>query len=632
MIRFAILGPVRAWGQAGELDLGSPQQRALLALLLLREGRPVGTDEMLDALWGDQAPRGARGTVRTYVYRLRAVLAEVAAIESAGGGYRLTVHGGTVDLGEFHRLVRRARRARHQGDRTGAAAGLREALGHWRGRPLSDVRGPFVDEERRRLEDVRLVTLEEWFAAELDLGGRPELAVELAAAVAEQPLREGLREQLMLSLYRAGRQAEALAVYQQGRSILRDELGVDPGPGLRRLHERILTADPALAPSSVPPRSVAVPAQLPPDSPVFTGRQAEIAELTAVLDSGSRSAVAGITGLGGSGKTALAVHVAHAMSDRFPDGLLFADLGGPGAPVAPLEVLGRFLRALGVVDPPRSLDERAALWRTLCAGRRLLVVLDDAADAEQVRPLMPAAAGCAVLLTSWHRMVDLQAHWHRLDMLRPRDALRLLAAIAGPERVLGEREASVRLVAACSHQPLSVHVAAARLAARPLWTIEQILAQLADDLRQPVVMHEDCGIVDRPFRAAQARLDGPHRTAFHLAAVPDCARLSAAAAAALLDLPENQARAVMETLVDAHVVETDSDGYHYHGLVKAFARRQARNDLGAARVQEALHRLLRHYLTRDPAGSGQDVRALVDQIAEPPRMDGDLLTASARRT
>ncbi|MDO0925056.1 BTAD domain-containing putative transcriptional regulator [Streptomyces sp. TG1A-8] len=623
---FALLGPVRAWREGRELDLGSPQQRALLALLLLREGRPAGTDAILHALWGEEAPRGARGTVRTYVYRLRAVLGDTASIESAGGGYRLDVHGGAVDLGEFQRLLRQARQAQRDGDHHTAAVCLREALNHWRDQPLSDVRGFFVDDERRRLEELRMVALEELFAAELDRGGRAELAVELAAAISEQPLREGLREQLMLALYRAGRQAEALAVYQEARLILREQLGVDPGPGLRHLHERILSADPTLT-ASYDFRPVAVPAQLPPDPPVFTGRQMEIAELTAALSDRSRSSAAGITGLGGTGKTALAVHVAHVVGGGFPDGQFFADLGGHDDPVAPVEVLGRFLRALGVVDPPPSLDERAAMWRTLSAGRRMLVVLDDAVDAAQVRPLMPATTGCAVLVTSWRRIVDLPVHWHRLDVLRPEDALHLLAAIAGPERVLNEREASVQLVAACSHQPLSVHVAAARLAARPLWTIGQILAQLEDDLRQPVVMHEDCKIVDKPFRDAQARMDDLHRTAFHLAAVPDCARLSPAAAAALLDLPVERAKAVMETLVDAHVVESGPDGYHYHGLVKAFARRQALHAPGAERCQQALHRLLRHYLSRDPAVSGQDIRAVLNQIAEAPVVSAGLPSA-----
>ncbi|MYV53675.1 AfsR family transcriptional regulator, partial [Streptomyces sp. SID3212] len=274
-----------------------------------------------------------------------------------------------------------------------------------------------------------------------------------------------------------------------------------------------------------------------------------------------------------------------------------------------------FLRALGVEQPAATLEERAAQWRTAVSGRRLLVVLDGADAAGQIRPLLPASPGCAVLVTAPRRIVDLPGvHWHRLGVLPPHDALELLATISGRGRVYAEREASERLVAACSYHPLSVGVAAARLAARPSWTVDEILAQLEDDLRRPVVMHEDCAIVDRPFRDAQARMDPPGRAAFHLAAFPDCRQLSPAAAAALLDLPLDRAKALMETLVDLHVVETGPGGYHYLGLVKAFARRQALDELGRVRLGQALRRLLRHYLS-DGSADPSDIRAVRAQAA-----------------
>ncbi|MEV7081622.1 AfsR/SARP family transcriptional regulator [Streptomyces sp. NPDC093516] len=634
-MRLAVLGPVRAWRRDEEVDLGSPQQRGLLALLLLHEGRPVETEAIVEALWGEHGPRGARGTVRTYVYRLRPILGDTAVIESTGSGYRLTVRDGTYDLRRFRELTAQAHRARRAGAAARAADLLRQALGTWQGPALAGVRGPFFELERDRLEELRLAALEEVFDLELEVGGQSDLTSEIRAAAVEHPLRERLHEQLMLSLFRAGRRAEALAAFQHTRRLLREELGVDPGPSLRSLHDRILREDeeaPAGAGRelSSPLAPAPVPAQLPADLAVFTGRRAEIAELSSLLRDAAHAPVVGITGLGGMGKTALVVHVAHTQRHLFPDGQLFADLGGFKDPAGPLEVLGQFLRAVGVSRLPESLDERAALWRTTVSGRRLLIVLDAVSSGEQVRPLLPASPGCAVVMTSARRIIDLPGiPWLRLGVLQPQDALELLAAISGTRRVFAEREAAGRLVQACSYQPLSVHVAAARLDARPSWTIDRILAQLEDDLRQPVVMHEDCKIVDRPFREAQARMDTFHRNAFHLAAVPDCGRLDAAMAAALLDLPLNEATAVMEALVDAHVVEAGGNGdYHFLGLVKAFARRQALNGLGHEHCQQALHRLLRHCLTGETTVSEEDLRAVLDQITDLPDALGDMVSLS----
>ncbi|WP_327237843.1 AfsR/SARP family transcriptional regulator [Streptomyces sp. NBC_01317] len=613
MMRFELLGPVRAWRDDEEIGLGTPQQRALLALLLLHEGRLVETDTALDVLWGERTPRGGRGTVRTYVYRLRPLLGAGAVIESTSNGYVLGLRDATLDVNGFLRLTDQAYEAGRRGDPGGAARCLRQALGAWHGQALAGVRGIFFESERDRLEELRLAALEELHAAELELGERPGLTAELRTAVAAHPLRERLHEQLMLSLYRSGRRADALAAYRDARKVLREELGVDPGAGLDRLHSRILHTDPALdvRRAARPP----VPSQLPPDLSAFTGRAAEIAELTAALHDTSGPPVAGITGLGGTGRTTLAVRVAHLLRDRFPDGQFYADLGGDDTPAEPADVLGRFLRALGVEQPAATLGERAAQWRTAVSGRRLLVVLDSADAAGQVRPLLPASPGCAVLVTARRRIIDLPGvHWHRLGVLPPHDALELLATISGRGRVYAEREASERLVAACSYHPLSVEVAAARLAARPSWTIDEILAQLEDDLRRPVVMHEDCAIVDRPFRDAEAHMDTRRRAAFHLAAFPDCRQLSPAAAAALLDLPVDRAKALMEALVDLHVVETGPGGYHYLGLVKAFARRQALDGLGRARLGQALRRLLRHYLA-DGSADPSDVRAVRDQAA-----------------
>ena len=600
MLEFTVLGTITASRAGDDVDLGSPQQRSVLALLLLRADRATSLEQIVDALWEGEAPPGARGTVRTYVYRLRRVLGTDSPIESVAGGYRLRAAPESVDFGRFKLAIAGARTAEKRGDPGAAAQKLREALECWTGPALMGARGPYLEREREELERLRLAAWEERLTLEVGLDELDAAEEVLGSLVAEHPLRERLRELQMLILARRGRPGEALAVFTEVRRLLREELGADPGERLRRLHQRLLRADPALsAPAATP--AAAVPAQIPADQPLFTGRARESVELTGLLTGSGRAAIAGITGLGGMGKTALAIHVAHALAARFPDGSLFADMRAADAPADPHEVLGRFLRAIGVGSVPESLDERSALWRTSLARRRVLVVLDDARDHEQIRHLLPGAPGSAAIVTSVTRMIDLPGvPWIRLGPLLPGDSVRLLGAVAGEDRLRAEPETARRLLDACSHQPLSVHVAAARLLARPHWTLTQIAEQLDDDLRQPVVMHEDCKIVDAPFRRAEALLSTGLLDAFHLCAVPECSALTPAEVAALLDLPPTQATASLESLVDAHVLESGPDGtYHFLPLVKAFARRRARDRLGEVACRAALRRLLRHRLADD---------------------------------
>lgn len=609
---FTLLGPVRGWLDGAELELGSPDQRAVLAFLLLREGRPAAPEEIIEALWGEDAPRSVHGVLRTYVYRLRRLFSELLdsdpLIQSVGGSYMLPAAEQSVDARVFQRRVAEARQARAQGDSAGAAALLREGLELWQGTPLSGVRGFYADRQRQRLEQLRDEAREERFAADVERGAHREVIAGLTQAVADNPLREQLRELLMLALYRAGRQAEALDVYSDAYRVLDEELGITPGAALRELQSAILRADPALElparrDNTGPPAApLPLPAQLPPDIPDFTGRAAEIAEITGLLSApGSRAPVVGLTGLGGMGKSALAVHAARLMSDRFPGGQVYADLGaGRDAPADPAEVLAGFLRASGVRtgDIPPGMDQRAALWRTILAGRNMLIMLDDAASAEQVRHLLPAAAGSAGIVTSWRRITGLPGvHWVKVDAMTPEDSLHLLARIVGADRIAAERGAAGRLAAACSHQPLAVRVAAARLLDRPLWSVAQVAAQLDDDLRNPVVMRDDCVIVDRPLERAQDRLDDTTASAFRLLAVPDSRCLTAASAAAALGLPENSALAVLERLVDAHLlIPGPGASYRYHGLIKAYARRQAQFRDGPERCRTVLRSLADYYI------------------------------------
>jgi DNA-binding SARP family transcriptional activator len=647
---FALLGPVRGWLDGAELELGSPDQRAVLACLLLREGRPATAGEIIDSVWGEDAPRSVQGVLRTYVYRLRLFFSGMPGgdplIQSVGGGYVLPVAGKSVDARVFQQRVSEGRRARQDGDPARAAVLLGEGLGLWQATPLSGMRGLYADRQRQRLEQLHDEAREECFAADVERGAHREVIPELTQAVADSPLCERLRELLMLALYRAGRQGEALDVYSDAYRVLDEELGIAPGTALRELHGAILRADPGLElPMGqdgrvLPAASVPVPAQLPPDIPDFTGREAEIAEITRALSgTEGRAPLVGLTGLGGMGKSALAVHAARLLSAQFPGGQVYADLGAArDAPADPAEVLAGFLRACGVrtADVPQGLDERAALWRTILASRKTLVMLDDAVDGEQVRCLLPAGAGSAGIITSGRRLPGLSCvSWIKVDAMTEEDSVRLLSAIAGADRIAAEPGPARHLAAACSCQPLAVRVAAVRLLDRPLWSVAQVAAQLDNDLRNPVVMKDDCGIVDGPLERAQNRLDDATAAAFRLLAVPDLDCLTAASAAAALGLPENEALGALERLADAYLLTPGPEGtYRYHGLVRAYARRQALVVDGPERCRAALrvlaqaHGLPNHSPcpSRRAAGSG-----LVQEVTAAPDLDGRAVVESLLR-
>ena len=493
-VRFAVLGPVRAWRDEAELALGHPKQRAVLAALLVRAGAPVTLEQLVDGVWGDQAPATAARVIRSYVYQLRLVLGRDGAghIRSAGGGYVLDP-GLHLDLARFTGLAARARQARNDGDPATAAACFAEGLGLWAGTALAGIPGSYAAAQRARLGELRLSVREEHLAAMVDLGSYDQAAAELPTLVADYPLRERLRELQMHALYGAGRQAEALEAFRQASLLLRDELGIDPGPALRTMHQRILGNDPALlhpapAPAPLPSPTAAaappptmapspVPAQLPADIAHFTGRDGQLETLTALAAEAGRAVV--ITAIGGTagiGKTALAVHWAHRHAGSFPDGQLYVNLRGfdpAGTPLEAAAAVRGFLDALGVPPAriPASPGAQAGLYRSLLAGKRMLIVLDNARDPAQVRPLLPGTAGLLVLVTSRSQLTGLAAadgaRTLTLDLLTPREARDLLARRLGTSRVAAEPDAAEELADLCARLPLALNITAARAAARP---------------------------------------------------------------------------------------------------------------------------------------------------------------------
>ncbi|MEU9504609.1 BTAD domain-containing putative transcriptional regulator [Streptomyces sp. NPDC048196] len=614
-LRFTVLGPVRAWRGATPLAAGSPQQRALLAALLLRGGRTATAAELVDALWGDEPPHAALAALRTYASRLRKALGDdAAALVSESGGYALRpVDGRPPDLDHDHaeQYASEAEKSRAAGDRARARELLDKALALWDGEPLAGLAGPYADTQRTRLHEWRLSLIEARLELDLELGHHADAVSELTALTAAHPLRERLRELLMLALYRSGRQAEALAVYTDTRRLLDDELGVEPCASLSELQQRILRADTDLdappvvidGPDAADP-VVVRPQQLPATVADFTGRSAFVDELGKQLATaeGSVMAVSALTGIGGVGKTTLAVHVSHAAREHFPDGQLYVDLQGAGhTPSEPEAVLGSFLRALGTPDSsiPDGLEERSALYRSTLAGRRVLALLDNARDAAQVRPLLPGSEGCAALITSRARLIDLAgAYLIDVDVMSPEEALKLFTRIVGEERVSAERQSAMAVVGACGFLPLAIRIAASRLAARRTWTVSTLARKLADERRRLDELRAGDLAVTATFELGYGQLEPHQARAFRLLGLADGPDISLAAAAALLDMDVESAEDLIESLVDASLLESAAPGrYRFHDLVRLYARACAERDEHPPTERDAaLSRLLDFYL------------------------------------
>jgi DNA-binding SARP family transcriptional activator len=625
-IDFGILGTLDARVDGQPVRIGSAKHRVLLAALLLRAGQPVSAGELAEAIWADDRPDDPRRALQLHVTRLRRLLASRTAehvIATCTDGYQITVRPDQVDLGRFRQALRRAGQAAERGDPDGEAESLAEALDQWRGKPLADVPSELLHRDVvPQLHEQWLQASEQRFDAELRRGRHTEFVAQMAALAAEHPLRERLWAQLMTALYRSSQRGAALAAYHTARRYLADQLGIDPGDELQALHAAVLAGRP-LRPAHgghapelaalLPP----VPRQLPAVMPSFTGRAAELARLDTLLaGQPSRPGRVGgtppmlvcvIVGTAGIGKTALALHWARRVADSFPDGQLWVNLRGYDRCQAMTaeQALKRFLRALGVSDAeiPLDLDDQASLYRSLLDGRRVLVVLDNASSAEQVRLLLPGAPGCLVLVTSRNQLAGLVAtegaHLEVLDLLTRREARQLLALRLGAERVHDQEPAAEEIVSLCARLPLALAIAAARAAAHPEFGLPALAAELRgargslDAFTGPDPATEMRAVFSWSYQV----LSVPARRLFRLLGLHPGPDVTAAVAASLAGAPVAEVRPVLAELCDAHLVTEHSPGrYTVHDLLRAYAVELSQGgDLKAER-QQARRRLLDHYL------------------------------------
>ncbi|GAA0247198.1 tetratricopeptide repeat protein [Saccharothrix mutabilis subsp. mutabilis] len=632
-VHIRVLGTVSVDVDGRPVPLGGTKPKTLLAALLAKAGVVVGTAELVDLVWGSRPPASAKAMVQTYVSTLRSALRKAGAPEllvGDGTGYRAVLGVAWYDLRELEESVSAARGLIAEGAFERAAALLRSAAGWWRGPAFGGLGDGFLRAEAERLDELRLVALELRIAAEIECGHHEQLIPELRGLTAQYPLRESFWASLLLGLGGSGQQSAALAAYEQVRAALREEYGANPGPRLREAYEKVLREE--LRPPARPP--VEVPMQLPADLASFAGRTADLAALDGLLPAPGASApgTVALVGPGGIGKTALAVRWAHRVREHFPDGQLFIDLRGYDAvaPVATEQAVTRFLRAVGVPAQrvPATLDEQIALYRSLLAGKRVLLVLDNVASAEQVRPLLPPDPGCLALVTSRGDLRSMtvlnDARVRSLDVLTAEDSRDLLAELCGSELVDAEPGAARELAALCGFLPLALRIAAANLRGRRYTRISEYVAVLREDRLTELAVDDDPAVAVRgTFRLSYETLDPETRRLFRLLGRAPGPDFSQAAAVALAGRAPGVRRS-LDRLVSASLLNRCPGGrYQFHDLIREYAAYRAREDDTPERLRAADTRLLDHYLTNAAAASSwfcvtaQRVRRMVSAGPNP---------------
>ncbi|MFD8827713.1 BTAD domain-containing putative transcriptional regulator [Streptomyces sp. NPDC059605] len=593
-VRFRILGSFECWDGSERVRVGGPVHEKVLVTLLLEPQRVLPVFRLVEAVWDENAPATAAHQVRKAVAELRQRIPDGRnLIVTEGPGYRALTTPDQVDLSRFTQGLKQAREATAAGQNALAATALREALELWRGPLLSGSGGSVLAAASAALEERRLTAVEQLFDLRLDSGENGELIGELREFIDAHPLRETLRGQLMLALFRSGRQAEALEEFAKVREFLIDELGIGPGDSLTELHNAILRNSPELA---APPQTTVAPftpegkpSTLPYDLRDFTGREEEVRELLGFVAEapGTGPLIIAIDGMGGSGKTSLAVRAAHQLADDYPDAQLHIDLRGftpSGQPLSAGAAAEALLRALGVPGDriPDDAEGRIALWRRTMSTHRMILLLDNALDESQVRPLLTSPTETLVLVTSRALLVDLDAaHTVSLGVMPPGDSVALVEGVLGPTRARAEPEAVAQLAELCGHLPLALRIAAARLRKRPRWTVRYLVDRLRDDAHRLAELNSGERSVEVTLRLSYEGLTAETREAFRMLGQHPGTEIDVYAAGALLDKSARDAEGVLEYLLDMHLLQQHETGrYAFHDLVRSFAQNLSR---GSAR-------------------------------------------------
>lgn len=589
------------------VDLGPARQRCVLAVLVAQANRPVTTNQLVDRVWGDTPPSRGHETLYGYLSRLRTALTPVpeVAIERDSRGYRLTVDETAVDLHRFRTLITQARTC---ADDDVALTLLDQAIAVGHGEPFAGLNTPW-------LADLRTAVIAQQYTAALDrtdlalrCGRYADVVAELSARVAEHPLDERVAGQFLLGLFRTGRQAEALAHYQQMRTRLAEDLGSDPGPALQAIYQQILTRVDSAPPDPVPSRRPPVPRQLPAAPAGFTGRESELAALSQVVSAAARTGrtvvISAIGGAGGIGKTWLALHWAHRHVDRFPDGQLFVDLQGfapAGEPVAPHSAVRRFLDGLGVGPAriPTELDAQIALYRSTIADRRMLVVLDNAADAAQVVPLLPGSPTCTVLITSRRYLASLianhDAHSLPLGVLSGDEARHLLAARLGADRVADQARAVSTLLAWCGGFPLALGIVVGQALAHPDFPLSALAAEISEGTWTLDAWDDGDTAASLPavLSWSMRALRDEHVQLFGLLGIAPGPDISLPAAACLAAIAEGRARVLLRELENASLIQQHVPGrYRMHDVIRRYATDIAHRDIAEQVRETAVRRMI----------------------------------------